>query len=226
MKNILFLSALLCASLGQLSAQTDNREIVSDTAYVQYRTSPDTAWFYVRNITYTDGGFSSSGLRIGDTTAMRTYLINQVIDVQRGVANAIQTLANTGVTNSALTRFSTMMEQVTGKTYFIELANSYAEPLLGRYSINVTGQSIFQADLVRVSSGALRLRRVDNPATLYTVSLLSDRSMRITSLPGASGTRDVAFRLVNSNGRKVYSNQDRTVRLTRVDGPTFTAQSR
>jgi hypothetical protein len=216
MKYILFCFSLLIslAAFGQ----SPNREIVSDTAFVQWRTSPDTAWFYVRNITYSDGGFVSEGLRVGDTLAMRTYLINQVVDVQRLYADAIRVVANSGNTNAALNRYSAMMMTVTGRTYFVEIAALLGDGLLGRYSVAVTGQTTFQADLIRLPSGVLRFRRVDNADTQYTVNLLSDKSFRVIGLPGATAAQDVAFWQLNNLGRRVFSNTTRTVRITRIDG--------
>lgn len=225
MKNILLLCALLCA-LGQLSAQNTNLEIVTDTAFVQWRTSPDTAWMYVRSVTYGDGSSNVSSVRVGDTTAMRTYLINQVIDEQRQYAAAIRTVVNSVQLENRTTLISTMLETVTGGTnYSQSVALGLGERLLGSYTVSVTGQNSFVANLVRLSSGTVQLRRVDN-GTNYTVSVRSDLSFRVTNLPGASGNNVLAFTGFNSAGRPVYRNVTRTIMLQRRDGATFTAQNR
>jgi len=225
MRTIFLLFALLCA-LGQLSAQNNNIEIVTDTAYVQWRTSPDTAWLYVRAITYNDGSSNVSTTRVGDTTAMRTYLINQVLDEQRQYAAAIRTVVNSTGLEARTTLVSNMLETVTGGTnYSQSIALGVGERLMGSYNVSVTGQSTFQATLIRGSSGSVQLRRVDN-GTNYTVSVRSDLSIRITNLPGASGNTVVAFTGFNSAGRPVYRNAARTVMLQRRGGQAFTVQGR
>ena len=219
------LCALLCA-LGQLSAQNNNLEIVTDTAYVQWRTSPDTAWMYVRAVTYGDGSSNISSIRVGDTTAMRTYLINQVIDDQRQYAAAIRTVVNSLQLENRTTLVSNMLEIVTnGTNYSQSVALGLGERLLGSYTVQVTGQTSFVANLIRGSSGTVQLRRVDN-GTNYTVSVRSDLSFRVTNLPGATGNTVVAFTGFNSAGRPVYRSAARNVMLRRRDGPTFTTQSR
>ena len=220
------LCALLCASLGQLTAQNNNLEIVTDTAYVQWRTSPDTAWMYIRAVTYGDGSSNISSIRVGDTTAMRTYLINQVIDEQRQYAAAIRTVVNSTSLETRTSLVSTMLETVTGGTnYSQSVALGLGERLLGSYTVRVTGQTPFVANLIRGSSGSVQLRRVDN-GTNYTVSVRSDLSFRVTNLPGASGNNVLAFTGLNSAGRPVYRNVTRTITLQRRDGQAFTTQSR
>jgi hypothetical protein len=225
MKNILFFFALLCA-LGQLPAQ-NNLEIVTDTAYVQWRTSPDTAWLYIRAITYNDGSSNVSTVRVGDTTAMKTYLINQVLDDQRQYAAAIRTVVNSVGLENRTTLVSSMLETVTGGTNYSQLiALSVGERLMGSYTVSI-GSTTFIGTLVRTSSGSVQLRRVENGVTTnYGVSVRSDLSIRINNLPGAPGNTVVAFTGLNSAGRPVYRNAERTVRLQRRDGATFTAQNR
>ena len=220
------ISALLCAILGQLSAQNNNLEIVTDTAYVQWRTSPDTAWMYVRAVTYGDGSSNVSSVRVGDTTAMRTYLINQVIDEQRQYAAAIRTVVNSLQLENRTTLVSNMLEIVTnGTNYSQSVALGLGERLLGSYTVRVTGQTSFVANLIRLSSGTVQLRRVDN-GTNYTVSVRSDLSFRVTNLPGAAGNNVLAFTGLNSAGRPAYRNVTRTITLQRRDGQAFTTQSR
>jgi len=226
MKNILSFFALLCA-LGQLSAQNNNLEIVTDTAYVQWRTSPDTAWLYVRAITYNDGSSNVSTTRVGDTTAMRTYLINQVLDEQRQYAAAIRTVVNSTGLEARTTLVSNMLETVTGGTNYSQLiALGVGERLMGSYRVSI-GSTTFVATLIRASSGSVQLRRIENGVTTnYTVSVRSDLSIRITNLPGATGNTVVAFTGLNSAGRPVYRNAARTVMLQRRDGQAFTVQGR
>jgi len=226
MKNILIL-ALLCASLG-LTAQNNNLEIVTDTAYVQWRTSPDTAWLYVRAVTYNDGSSNVSTTRVGDTTAMRTYLINQVIDEQRQYAAAIRTVVNSLQLENRTTLVSNMLEIVTnGTNYSQSVALGLGERLLGSYTVRVTGQTSFVANLIRLSSGTVQLRRIENGVTTnYTVSVRSDLSFRVSNLPGAPGNTVVAFTGLNSAGRPVYRSAARNIMLQRRDGQAFTVQGR
>ena len=221
------ISALLCAILGQLSAQNNNLEIVTDTAYVQWRTSPDTAWMYIRAVTYGDGSSNVSSVRVGDTTAMRTYLINQVLDDQRQYAVAIRTVVNSVGLENRTTLVSTMLETVTGGTNYSQaIALGVGERLMGSYTVTI-GQTSFIGTLIRASSGSVQLRRIENGVTTnYTVSVRSDLSFRVTNLPGAAGNNVLAFTGLNSAGRPAYRNVTRTITLQRRDGQAFTTQNR
>lgn len=211
MLTIIFL--LICSAV---SAQ-NLKEIVSDTSYVEFRTTPDSSWFYVSTTTYSDGSFSSTGLRLGAAESAATFLINVALDGHRSYSNSIRVVASSAALNSTTSRVSNMTQLVAGKTYFNLVADLFSQSFIGRYSVLVDGQPTFQADMIRQANGNMRLRRVDNQV-LYNVNLLSDRSFRLFNVPGAGASADVAEWQLNKEGRVVFSNTTRTVRLVRLDG--------
>jgi hypothetical protein len=214
MKNTILLLALLCASLG-LTAQ-ETREVTFDTAYVSWTvTETDTAWFFTRQINYADGSNTLDNTRTADTSATRTYLINQNLDDQRRYADAIAVIVRHTRFQAYNTLISNMLMTVTGANYGQNIGLLFGDQLIGSYTVQVTGQQSFVADMVRLNSGSMRLRRQDNPATEYQVTLWSDRSFRVSNLPGASGNRDLAFTGFNSVGKKTYRDVTRTITLQR-----------
>lgn len=218
---ILIFSALALAASAQ-------KEVATDTAYIQWQPLTDSTgqFLAVRQTTYTDGSFDTVGEVIGDTAQAVTYLLNQVIDVQRNQANAIQALANSGRDLQALNLYSALLQQVRGRTYSDEVAALYLPNVAGRYRVLVSGQPEFFANLYRLPSGAIRLEREDDTAVRYVVTFRTERSFVVRNLPGASGDNVVALWVTSSNGRPIYTTSTRNVRLIRVGDLPTTAQFR
>jgi hypothetical protein len=211
---------LVLAMLAGLQAQ-DTREITRDTSYVRWVVSEtDTAWYFSSFLTYADGSTNNvENLRLGDTSAAKVFLINRVLEKQRQYSRAIGIVANNIQTSEQTTLVSAQLTAVTGANYGQNIGLLFGDQLMGRYTVQVSGQPSFIGDIVRLSSGSMRLRRADNPATEWQITMWTQDCFRVTNLPGASGNIDVAYRNLNSAGKRRYSNSARTVVL-QYRGPT------
>lgn len=210
---VYFVLALLMLTL-TLSAQ---QEVTKDTVFVEWISYTDTtgAFLVIRESQFADGSFTASGQIVGDTAATRTYLVNQVIDEQRGEANAIAAVANSGVNLAKLNIYSAILQQVGSLGYTNEIANQYFAVFEGRYRVVVPGQPNFTAWMIRLPNGNVRLEREDNQ-TRYTVNLFSDRSFTVRNLPGATGDNKLALTSTTTRDLPIYTTAMRNVRITRI----------
>lgn len=183
MKKVLFLFLLL-----PLLAHAQDG-VLSDTSYIENRAGQ---FWQVRTQVYDSGAKFTREDPIGtDTSAVVNALIGSVLSQFRQYANNVVAMQRGYARQrQAANGVSTSLESLVGFTYFQAAAGLIEDQLLGTYTLRIAGGNPIEVQVVKLVSGAYRLRQ---GAANYPLDVYADNWLRVRNYPGAPVLLDLFY---------------------------------
>ena len=176
--------------------------------------------YYVVTVTqYTEGPDLVVPSKIGNSVALLKFAQSAAVNRQQYIAAAKKIVIQEK--NLSIREFKgldTLVQSITGgdTTLFDMNANEYFEQLSGPYKV-INGSTSFDATLIRLANGGVRLERVSD-GTRWTVRIFSPKNIRILNFPiGAlpNATYDLYEVDPNAAGKPIFYEENRIFRLVK-----------
>lgn len=198
MKKILFILLFPAVSLAQ--------DITRDTSYL---INLGGKFFDISRTEYSDGTYSERSTIIGDTSAVLSNYVNQIINSAKQYSDAAIIAMRAQSATATLAKLDTATIQKIGLSPITSIMSSYErEFLVGSWEIQNSGSPAVSVTFPRLSSNQ-RIRMLPSGSTARTM-LIFGNMLRIVNYP-VSGN-NVLFKV--RNGR--WENLTRTIVLRKT----------
>lgn len=198
MKYLLGFLFLFVAALGAQG------QIVSDSTYTVVRND---TFYQVRQQLYANGRRVTDEQPLGkDTTTVLNALLTQGYDLSQSFATAYIAVEAEATFRRAINGLSTVINTLTGKTYWRQIDMALGDKLLGEYQFTANG-SVNPVTIIRTATGLLRLRQ---GSTNYTVDMYAENFIRIRNYNGTD------IYLVRANDASQFTGNNRAYRLRKT----------